>query len=607
MTSNAQSVERIRFVYFYRHKLQYFCTVYAIFHIEHISKIHLMKQKYLLLAAAFSFAIMIVIAIGWMRYSQVQPISVQDPASKTPIVTYNSPNNSSRPTMTEEDKKQADAPGEKQPTITPPNTNTTAPSRNTISNSPKQDEVRQSIKDEYTYYPLLTSNDPGYAANWAVQKVNAPAAWNTATGNGKTVVAVVDTGFALNHEDLKNNWFTNAGESGNTQLGDRCWTGLADNKTTNACDDDNNGYIDDWRGWNFSGGDNNPTTGRTNPAGVAVAHGTEVAGLVGAAGNNATGIVTINWNTKVMPLQVLSDDGPGYTSDVAAAIYYAVDNGADVINLSLGGGIFDPALKEATDYAYVNKVVVVAAAGNCGTGNESGCQNYPAGSISYPALNDHVIAVGATTVNDQRASFSSYGPALDVVAPGSGTIVSPTWTSSNDTTLYSGALYGTSYASPQVASLASLIKSIRPSSSVDDITALLSASTTKLPIMNGSIYTNELGHGVINAESALTVAQSLNATSAVPKLLQAGGPVSEHRYSATDTLGSGCTTNAAGYCTVWMRNAYNGHERYLPYQAVNTQLITGWTWSGSMLQSGEWQIRAVQGDSRSSVYSLSNK
>lgn len=348
-------------------------------------------------------------------------------------------------------------------------------------------------------------------------------------------------------------------------------------------------------------------TGRTNPNGAATAHGTEVSGLVGAAGNNATGITAINWNTKIMPLQALSDDGPGYTSDVAAAIYYAVDNGADVVNLSLGGPIFDPALKAATDYAYVNNVVVVAASGNCGTGNESGCQGYPAGSISYPALNDHVIAVGATTSSDQRASFSSYGPALDVVAPGSGTIVSPTWTSTNDATLYSGALYGTSFASPQVASLASLIKSIRPNSSVDDVTALLLASSTKLPVMNSAPYTNELGHGIINAASALTIAQSLNNTSTTPSLLQAGGPVSEHRYASGDSLGSGCTTITGSYCTVWMRNTRTGYDRYLPYQLANQQGAAGWTWSGSILPSGEWLVRAAQGDNRSNVYSLSNK
>lgn len=567
-----------------------------------------MKQKNILLAVAFSLAILSAVIIGWLRYNQVKPISLQSDPSKTPIVTYNKDtNNSSRPTMTDEAKKQADAPGVKQPTITIPRTDPPAQTQQVATNAPKQEEIRQTVTEEHTYYPLLTANDPGYANSWAVQKVNAPAAWNISTGNGQTTVAVIDTGFALNHEDLRNNWHTNAGETGTTQVGGRCWTGTVQNKNTNNCDDDNNGYVDDWRGWNFSAGDNNPMAGRTNPSGAGVAHGTEVAGLVGASGNNATGITTINWNTKIMPLQVLSDDGPGFTSDVAAAIYYAVDNGADAINLSLGGSVFDPALKTATDYAYTHDVIVVAAAGNCGTGNEPGCQGVPVGSISYPALNDHVIAVGATTVGDQRASFSSYGPALDIVAPGSGTIVSPTWTATNEATLYSGALYGTSFATPQVSSLASLIKSIRPSTSVDDITALLLASATKLPAMSSSIYTNELGHGLINANSALTIAASLNTTSATPKLLQAGGPVTEHRFAATDTLGSGCTITAGSYCTVWLRDTYTGQERYLPYQSANTQGATGWTWSGAILQSGEWQARAVQGDNRSGTYTLSSK
>ena len=567
-----------------------------------------MKPKNIFLISVFSLAVILAIFVGWMRYHQISPTSMQNDPSRTPIVTFEPEvNNSSRPSMTDEAKKTADAPGQKQPTTLIPRVESSSETALKPTNSPKQDEVRESVMQEYTYYPLLTANDPGYNANWALQKVNAPTAWNTTTGNSQTVVAVIDTGFALNHEDLRSNWLTNSGEMGVTTAGGRCWTGTAQNKTTNGCDDDTNGYIDDWRGWNFSEGDNNPMAGRTNANGPAVAHGTEVAGLVGATGNNNIGIATINWNTKIMPLQVLSDDGPGYTSDVAAAIYYAVDNGADVVNLSLGGAMFDPALKAATDYAYSKDTVVVAAAGNCGTGTELGCQGLPAGSIGYPALNDHVISVGASTFNDQRASFSSYGPALDVVAPGSGTIVSPTWTAANDATLYSGALYGTSYASPQVASLASLIKSIRPHSSADDVTALLLATATKLPAMSGGMYTKELGHGVINAASAVTVAQSLNTAQSAPKLLQAGGPVSEHSYGINDSLGSGCVTTVNTYCTVWMRDSYTGYDRYLPYQVANQQGLTGWTWRGTILQSGEWYVRATQGDYHSPSYILSNK
>jgi len=540
---------------------------------------------------------MMLVAVG-IKYAQISPIAVKSTEKTQPIKSDQL-----------SDKNEAAQPSEDStPTVDIPRKEPVQPkTTDPVVNAPKQEEVRQSVTDEYVYYPLLTANDPGYATNWAIQKVNAPAAWDISTGNGSTIVAVIDTGFSLNHEDLKDNWYTNTGETGNTTLGDRCWTGVIINKSTNNCDDDNNGYVDDWRGWNFAIGDNNPQAGRSNPNGDGVSHGTETSGLVGSAGNNSTGITTINWNTKIMPLQALTDDGPGYTSDIVAAIYYAVDNDASVINMSLGGSDYDPAMKTAVDYAYANDVVVVAAAGNCGTGTESGCTGLGAGYMGYPAVLNHVISVGATTSSDSRASFSSYGPGLDIVAPGSGSINSPTWTPTDATTLYSGALYGTSFASPQVASLASLIKSIRPNSSVDDIAALISATSTKVSSMNGLPYSNEYGHGLLNAGKALQVAQSLNSTSATPKLLQAGSAKSEHSYTSSTTLGSGCEAAAVSYCTIWMHDSMSGNDRYLPYTQADNQGKLGWTWSGSILPTGDWQVRAMQGDYLSPTYFLGGK
>lgn len=561
-----------------------------------------MKHKKIIIITIFILFTIVVSVMIWLRFIQIKPVAInkfQD--NTTSSETYNDEQ------LSDKTLEQNTTSQEEKDTIKIPKVESPAAPLEPISNSKKQTEIRQSVKVEHTYYPLLTANDPGYDSNWIIQKVNAPAAWNISTGNGQTVVAVIDTGFALNHDDLKNNWHSNTNETGVTKSGDVCWTGIVENKSSNNCDDDNNGYNDDWRGWNFSAGDNNPLAGRTNPSGIGVAHGTQTAGLVGAAGNNNIGITTLNWNTKIMPLQALSDDGPGYTSDISAAIYYAVDNGANVINMSLGGSDYDQSLKDATDYAYSHNVVVVAAAGNCGTGNEQGCSTLPAGSMGYPALNDHVISVGATTSSDQRASFSSYGPNLDVVAPGSGTINSTTWTIGNSTSLYTSSLSGTSFASPQVASLASLIKSIRPSSSVDDITALILATTTKLSAMDGAIYTNELGHGLINASAALTVAQSLNGISSTPRLSQAGGAVSEHRYTSTDTIGSGCTVTINSYCTIWLRNDTTGQERYLPYQKSNSLGLAGWSWSGSILPTSFWQVRAVQGDYHSNIYPLGSK
>jgi subtilisin family serine protease len=567
-----------------------------------------MQNKHLVILS-FAGATLITVAslAAYSIYLQPNQLFPTTSGTQTPIVSYDSPNNSTRPTLTDEERKKADAPGDKTPTSqsTAPEAPVSQPAH--TSNAPKQDRIRADVTDERLYYPLVAPNDPGYGSSWALQRVNAPAAWSISTGNNNTVVAVIDTGFAMNHEDLKDSWYINSGESGLTSIGGRCWTGTAVDKKANNCDDDNNGYIDDYRGWNFYLQDNNPQAGRSNPNGAGVAHGTETAGLVGAGGNNSKGIATINWGTKIMPLQALSDDGPGYTSDVAAAIYYAVDNGASVVSMSLGGLTFDPWIKEAVDYAYANGIPVIAAAGNCGTGNEGGCESVPAGTMSYPALYDHVIAVGASDTSNTRASFSSYGPRLDIVAPGSGTIVSPTWTPANDTSLYSGALYGTSFAAPQVASLVSLVKAIRPSSTVEDIRALIMATASKPAGMGGVVFTNEYGHGIIDANKALTVAVSLNTTTATPELLQAGGSTSEHSFKSGESLGSGCTSQTGSYCTVRARNSATGTERFLPYQQL-TGSSAGWTWPTTILGgNGSWVMQAYQGDRASGVYELFNK
>ncbi|MDQ5982543.1 MAG: serine protease [Patescibacteria group bacterium] len=466
--------------------------------------------------------------------------------------------------------------------------------------SPKYEQLAASVQQEYVYRMLADPNDPSYANDWTLTKVNAPSAWAVTTGNNQTIVAVIDGGFGLSHEDLINQWATNSGEMGMTQLGGRCWTGTSVSKQSNNCDDDNNGYIDDWRGWNFVLNDNNPQTGRVNSAGAGVMHGTEVAGLVGATGNNNTGIVGINWNTKIMPLVALDDNGTGYTSRVTAAIYYAVDNGAQVINLSLGAYADDPALKIAINYAIAHNVVVVAAAGNCGDNTIPDCSGVPIGTVAYPAAYPDVIAVGASMNTDQVASFSSYGPDIDVVAPGYNVPYSATWTAANGTSLYASHLYGTSFASPMVASLASLIKSIRPSTSVADITALIDATATKPPAMAGLVYTPYFGHGVINVGTAIAVATNLNASSTTPALLQAGSYRSEHTAPSATTLSSGCVGSATTPCTIQFTNS-TGYKRFLPYMTLSNSGDGGWSWSSDMLESGDWSIRARSGDTVSTT------
>jgi subtilisin family serine protease len=470
----------------------------------------------------------------------------------------------------------------------------------TASASPKQDTIKADVQHEYVYHMFAAPSDPSYASNWALTKINAPAAWDVTTGNGSTTVAVIDTGFGLTHEDLTNRWYQNSGETGTTKLGDRCWTGTPVSKATNHCDDDNNGYVDDWRGWSFVQSDNNPQAGRQDSAGSGISHGTEVAGIVGAETNNGVGVAALDWNTKIMPLQVLDDSGTGYTSDVTAAIYYAVDNGAQVINMSLGAYANDPALKTAVDYATAHKVVITAAAGNCGDAGEPGCEGVVVGTVAYPAAYPDVIAVGATDSTDHRAAFSSYGPSIDVSAPGYAVPSSTAWSAGNQTSLYSSALYGTSFASPQVASLAALIKSIRPSTSVADITALIDATASKPSTLGGLNYTQQLGHGVINAGVALSIAAALNSQPATPTLLQAGAVRAEHVAFAGNTLGSGCDATTASACTISLTGD-SGYTRYLPYAILSASGSVDWSWSADMLEGGNWAIRARDGESLSST------
>jgi subtilisin family serine protease len=473
------------------------------------------------------------------------------------------------------------------------------------ASAPRQAEITQKVTKEYEYRALRASNDPLPQPAWVQNGLHIPSAWDTATGSG-VVIADIDTGFALDHQDLSDQWYQNVGEVGTTKSGDRCWNGTPGNKSTNSCDDDSNGYIDDWRGWNFVDVNNTPQAGTSNPNGSGVSHGTETAGLVGASGNNGLGTASVAWNNRVMPLQALDDNGAGYTSGVTSAVYYAVDNGAKVINMSLGGATKDPALSTAIQYAYDHDVVVVAAAGNCGTGTEQGCDPSQPGAMGYPALDKHVIAVGALTSSNARASFSSYGPGLDVMAPGSGSIVSTMWTPSNQTSAYASSLYGTSFASPIVASYVGLLKSIRSSSSVDDITALVDATASKPTGMNGGYYTNQYGHGLLDASNGLSVGTGLNQSSSVPQLLQAGGPQSEHTFASGNSLSSGCNAPAGTYCTVWAIGD-TGYDRYLPYTAtVSGQ--AGWTWSADVLGSGNWSLRARSGNSVSTTpYQLFSK
>ena len=188
-------------------------------------------------------------------------------------------------------------------------------------------------------------NDPSYGQLWGLHTIGAASAWNRSTGSSSVVAAVIDTGVDQSHPDLAANTWVNPGED-------------CSGCRTDGADNDGNGYVDDWRGWDFVNDDNNPLDDH--------GHGTHVAGTIGAVGNNATGVVGVNWRVQLMALKFLSAAGSGTTADAVSAVLYATANGASVLNNSWSGDEFSQALADAIDAADERNSLFVAAAGNGG-------------------------------------------------------------------------------------------------------------------------------------------------------------------------------------------------------------------------------------------------
>lgn len=306
----------------------------------------------------------------------------------------------------------------------------------------------------------------GGANDWNLNAINAPEAWAAdVTGTG-VVVAVLDTGVDYYHSELFDNIWSNEGEI-----------------PYNGVDDDGNGYVDDHRGWDFAYGDNRPYD--------MEGHGTHVAGTIAAA-NDGRGSTGVAHDAEIMPVQVLDAEGSGSQSALSNGIRYAVDNGADIINLSLGGG-YNRTVRNAVRYAESHGVLIVAASGN----DSSSAPDYPA---RHAAAFSNVISVGAHTRYDQRSYFSNrvgWSGAVQVDAPGS-SIYSTTPRGRYDT--YSG----TSMAAPHVAGLAGLILSANPN---------LNPSEVRELIVEGASQTISGSDSIGGIDASVSVALALSANS----------------------------------------------------------------------------------------------
>lgn len=288
---------------------------------------------------------------------------------------------------------------------------------------------------------MVTPDDPAVPQQWALGNIQAFDAWNITTG-GEMVIAVLDTGVASSHPDLE----------GKVLSGYNAITG--DSST-----EDNNG------------------------------HGTAVSGLIAANTNNGNGIAGICWGCRILPVKVLSARGGGDDAGVARGVRWAVDNGARIINMSLGGSRESQTLREAVQYANSRGAVVVAASGN---------EHQEGNPVSYPAAYPEVLAVGATGNSDTITGFSNTGDYVDLSAPGVGL-----WTTVLDGTY--GPPNGTSFSSPYVAGVAGLIWSLRSDLSNYDVACILQASADDKGTPGRD---PEYGWGRLNAFRAVQMAQS---------------------------------------------------------------------------------------------------
>ncbi len=321
----------------------------------------------------------------------------------------------------------------------------------------------QSFRD---LYGLDLLDAFGYSSN--------NGAWDTSQGEG-VVVAVIDTGVDYDHEDIAANMWVNSAEI-----------------PVNSIDDDGNGFVDDTSGWNFVKGNNYPNDNH--------GHGTHVAGTIAAVGDNGLGIVGVAPQAQIMNVQALNSSGNGTTADLANAVVYAVDTGADVLNNSWAGWGYSQLMEDVFAYAHASGCVSIVAASN----------DYSDAYYAYPANLTSTITVAATNYQDRKADFSNFGLLVDVAAPGVDILSLRAW----DTDMYydgshfvppynSTAKYmrasGTSMSAPHASGVAALLLALHPEYTTEEIRAVLRYAVD--PVDSETL----IGSGRINALSAVTL------------------------------------------------------------------------------------------------------
>lgn len=356
------------------------------------------------------------------------------------------------------------------------------------------------IKDN----PAIPTNGSGgsgadklYDRQWGMKDIGNKDAWKTGAAAQDIVVAVIDTGIDYTHEDLVDNLWRNAGETGRDSAGK--------DKATNGVDDDGNGYVDDVIGWDFASNDNKPFDLTVPPTdllfgGGNPGHGTHVSGCVAARADNGKGIIGVADNhIKIMGLRFLTEKGQGTTADAIKAVRYAVDNGAKVSNNSWGSEGEDPAegnenkaLRDVIAYAESKGSLFIAAAGNGhnGVGYNNDTDSKPGYPASYP--HENIVSVAAIDKNDALGAFSNWGPkGVDIGAPGVAVFSTMVGNNYNDLVIDMMGMKvtwdGTSMASPHVAGAAALYWSRNPSKTWREVKEALLTSVRRTNSLSNKV------------------------------------------------------------------------------------------------------------------------
>lgn len=350
-------------------------------------------------------------------------------------------------------------------------------------------DLVEEIFPNHRYHVDARFNDSLLGEQWALGKVEAEGAWKSTIGDSSVIVGIVDTGIDFTHPDLEHALAINAAEDINHNGRFDPWPvgevrdGVRGD--IDFVDQDGNGLADDVIGYDFvdqvvpNVGD---WSGRDPIPEDEFGHGTNVAGIIAATPDNRIGIAGLAPGVRLLSLRAFDASGNGEDDDISAAIVYAADRGARVINMSFGDLFYSPLMRDAIAYAHGKGVVMAASSGNNG-----------APDVHFPSSYPEVIAVGATDEADRRTTFSSYGPQLSLVAPGSSIL----------TTGLDGdyvTFGGTSASAPHVSAAAALLLSLHPTWTPEEVRTTLELAADDLGARGWDIF---FGSGRLNVRRAL--------------------------------------------------------------------------------------------------------